>query len=198
MTAVPPSLSPDLLDAAVELMGRSGREGLIRVRGTSMVPTILPGQTLAVEFSPARLLRGDVMLFRLDDMLVVHRLLGPGRRRGRRYLRARGDGRIRLDPPVFRDSVVGRVVAVRDGEVWRSMRGRAARGYAWSLAWHDYAWAAAAVVARVVERGLRRAGLPIHLEARVRDVDRWVLRRAHRLLFARVHPVVEPPNAADD
>jgi hypothetical protein len=87
-------------------------------------------------------------------------------------------------------------VAVSDGAVWRSLRGRAARTYAWSLAWHAYAWAAAALAARTAERTLGRAGLRAELQARVRRIDRWLLRRAHRLLFERLHARVSPPEAA--
>jgi len=191
----PRILSGDVLDAAVELMGRSGRLGTVRVRGTSMEPTLHERDVVAVDFAAGRPLRGDLLLFRQDELLIVHRFLGRGRRRGRPpYYRARGDGRIRLDPPVAPERVVGRVVALDDGSGWRSLRGAAARVYARLLAWHDLGWAAVGVAARATERALAGIGVHVHLEARAMRIDRWLLHAAHRALFARVHARIAPPS----
>lgn len=191
MSTAPPNLSVEILDAAVELMGRSGRIGRLRVRGTSMVPTIVAGQVVAVDFSPERLARGDIVLFRYNDVLVVHRLVGRASRDGRRYYRIRGDGRIRLDPPVDPEQIVGRVIALEHDGGWRGVRSLPARLYGRVLGWHDWVWAAAGVVARVAERAVSIAGI----ERIVCGVDRWLLRRVHRLLFERLHPRVDPPAA---
>ncbi len=189
----------DLLDAAVELMGRSGRNGQVRVRGTSMLPTLVEGQIVFVDFAPGRLARGDVLLFRLDDLLIVHRLVGEvWRRDGRHYYRARGDGRIHLDPPVVPERVVGRVVALFNADGWWSIRGRAARTYAWFLAWHALLWAAIGVMARGIERALARLGITVWLQARVRAGDRRLLTWIHRMLFERVHERVSAPPATGD
>jgi phage repressor protein C with HTH and peptisase S24 domain len=72
-------LSGEFLDAAVDLMGRAGRGGTVRVRGRSMVPTLTEGQLLAIEFSPDRLSRGDMLVYRQEGLLMVHRLLGHAR-----------------------------------------------------------------------------------------------------------------------
>ncbi|HKQ62516.1 MAG TPA: S24/S26 family peptidase, partial [Candidatus Polarisedimenticolaceae bacterium] len=127
--SAPPGRGVELLDAAVELLGRAGRRGTVRVQGQSMTPTLASGQTLGVEFAPEALRRGDLLLFRQQDYLVVHRLLGPASfPDGRRCWRTRGDGMLALDPPVDPARVVGRVVAVQLGEEWRSLEGRWARG----------------------------------------------------------------------
>jgi hypothetical protein len=196
MALSPRNFPSDILDAAVELMGRSGRLGTVRVRGTSMEPTLCETNVVAVDFAPRRVQRGDLVLFRQNDLLIVHRLVGRGRRRGvAPYLRARGDARIRLDPPVAPDWVVGRVVALDSGHGWRSLRGGRARAYAWLVAWHDLAWAALGAVARAAERGLAGVGVRVHLEARAHRLDRLLLHGAHRMLFERMHARIDSPSA---
>ena len=74
-----PKLSTELVLAAVELMGRVGRDGTVRVEGESMRPALRPGQRLAVDFAPERLARGDVLVFRQGDALLVHRMLWRSR-----------------------------------------------------------------------------------------------------------------------
>ena len=194
-----PAKLRELVLAAVDLMGRAGRRGTVRVRGESMQPTLRPGQLLAVEFAPERLARGDMLIFRQDDLLLVHRLLGPARPiQGRPRLRTRGDGALSLDPPVDVDRVIGRVVALADGEHWRTTRDRPARAYAWCLAWHDLFWAVVATVSQRVDRGLHRLRIPWRLRPAVASVERWLLRRVHRAFFDRLHSDVPRPEALGD
>ncbi len=189
----------ELVLAAVDLMGRAGRRGTVRVRGESMQPTLRPGQLLAVEFAPERLARGDMLIFRQGDLLLVHRLLGPARPiHGRPRLRTRGDGALTLDPPVDLDRVVGRVVALADGEHWRTTRDRPARAYAWCLAWHDLFWAVAATVSQRVDGRLRGLRIRWRLRPVVARVEHWLLLRAHRTFFDRLHSDVPRPEALGD
>jgi hypothetical protein len=188
-----------LLDAAVDLMGRAGRGGTVRVRGHSMRPTLSPGEVLAVRFSPDEIRRGDLLLFRQADYLVVHRFLGPARtREGRSCLRTRGDALIALDPPLDRANVIGTVVAVqRDGE-WIGLEGSRARLYARAVALHDLVWAAAGVAAVRVGRRLARLGFGARLARLPAALDWRLLGLAHRLLFHRLHPAVPPPEQAPE
>jgi len=192
-------LSGDFLDAAVDLMGRSGRGGTVRVRGRSMFPTLVEDQVLAVEFSPVRLSRGDILVYRQDGLLMVHRLLGPARfPDGRPSLRTRGDGLPTFDPHLDPAQVVGRVLALETGGEWRSTRAPRSRAYALCLACHDYFWAASAVGARGVERILGAVRLRIPLRRWVTALDRRTLRLAHRSLFRWAHPVVPVPAEAGE
>jgi len=199
---IPPrdKLPVQLLDAAVQLLGESGRGGSVRVLGTSMAPTLLEGETLAVEFAPSALRRGDLLLFRQADYLVVHRLLGPARfADGRPCLRTRGDARIALDPPVDPVRVVGRVTAVLRSRSWRSFRGAGARGYALAVAWHDLFWAFAGVVASRADRLLRALRLPGPFHGWTAATDRALLHVVHRALFDLLHrrglPAGAPPGS---
>lgn len=197
MKSPPSELPAEVLDAAVELMGRGGRGGTVRVQGQSMLPTLRPGELLAVRFGSQRSRTGDLLLFRQADYLVVHRLLGPARRRGgARRLRTRGDGVLGLDPPVDPARIVGRAIAVKRAEQWRGFESLGARLYARGLAWHDLFWAATGVAAYFVDRVLRRLRLPRGLIRGVGAVDRWLLQRVHGLLFERLHPPVAPPAEA--
>ncbi len=191
-----PGKRTELALAAVDLMGRAGRRGTVRVRGESMQPTLCAGQLIAVEFAPEHLARGDMLIFRQGDLLLVHRSLGPARSiEGRQRLRTRGDGTLSLDPPVDLDRVVGRVVALEAGEHWRTTRDRPARFYAWCLAWHHLFWAVVATVSLRVDRGLRGLRIPWRSRPAVAGVERWLLRRVHRAFFDRLHSDVPRPEA---
>ena len=182
-------LPVELLDAAVEMLGSAGRGGTVRVQGLSMMPMLRQGQVLAVDFSPERLRRGDLLVFRQVDYLVVHRLLGPAPRSldQPRY-RTRGDAVPGLDPHVTRDRILGRVTAVRDGGGWWNLRSRKARFYARMLALHDLCWAAAGLAAGKVDGGIRRVlGLKGPFRTWTAALDRTVLRLAHGLTFRLFH-----------
>jgi hypothetical protein len=192
-------LGVGLLDAAVELMGRTSGRGMFRVRGESMVPTLMPGGLVAVDFSRESLRRGDILLFRQADYLTVHRLLGTARFPDESpCLRTRGDGRNRLDPPLDRSLVHGRVfAALKDGD-WRDMRSGRARLYAKALAFHDLAWAAAGVLATRLDRRVGREGSPGSLGGAVERADRMLLGLFHRVLFSLFHPRIAAPDGLEE
>jgi len=192
-------LGVGLLDAAVELLGRSGGRGTFQVRGESMTPTLRPGRLVAVDFSQTSLRRGDILLFRQADYLTVHRLLGTARfPDGSPCLRTRGDGRNRLDPPLDRSRVHGRVFAVLGDGGWRDMRSVRARLYAQVLAFHDLAWAAAGVLAARIDRWTGRVGSPRSLGGATAVADRKLLGLLHRLLFSWSHPRIAPPEGLEE
>ena len=193
MSADPP-IDPKLLDAAVELMGRSGGSGRVRVQGDSMRPMLRPGDVLEVAFKGDPPRTGDLLLFRQADYLVVHRLLGRARRQGGEVgFRTRGDASMALDPRVAEGSVLGRVVAFERGSERRELKGRRARGYARAMAWHGFCWAALAAVARRIDRGLGRGRAERSFERLVRRVDRRLLRLVHGAVFDRLHPLRSLP-----
>jgi len=181
-------LSVEQLDAAMGLMGREGRRVVLPMRGESMLPMLRAGQLIAVDLSPFEPELGDLLLFRQQDYLVVHRFLGPASREdGSPAFRTRGDGLPGLDPAVERARVRGRVRAIEDRGRWWSLEGGGARAWALAVALHDLCWAGAAVVAGRADGLLRRVGLRLAVQTWVVRTDRALLGLAHRLLFPAFH-----------
>jgi hypothetical protein len=157
---------------AVRLLLQEGRPVvlLIAAGDTSMIPLLRGGDAvLASPWSgPPR--SGELLVFRQQDYLVVHRCLGRARTSdGSPCLRTRGDARSELDPPVLAERVVARVRAVRRAGVWRSLDGPAPRLHGRLVAWHALFWSASAIVlgrigfrpaAAAVDRGLLAIAVP--------------------------------------
>lgn len=82
-----------------------------RVRGTSMVPTLRPGDTVIAEpVEVHSLRRGDLVVWRDGHRYIVHRLVARSPA-GLWY--TKGDNLADLDPPVPDEAIFGRVVAVK-------------------------------------------------------------------------------------
>ncbi len=92
---------------------RAGREVRFRVTGSSMVPTVWPGDVIVVRPVDAGPVRpGGLLLFRRDGRLVVHRVVGRSLRENSLQFITRGDAVGRCDFPVPSSDVVGVVRAV--------------------------------------------------------------------------------------
>jgi hypothetical protein len=164
---------------ALAILREGAGEGVLALEGDSMRPTLEPGCLVRVDLAPFAPRFGDLLLFRQQDYLTVHRFLG--RRKlpdGSTSLRTRGDARPRLDPPLDPANLLGRIVAVRRNEEWRSLDGSPARAYALALGLHALAWAGLGVVA-----GRLHARLP----AAVAAADRFLLRVLDGLLWEALH-----------
>ncbi len=178
-----------MLDAAVELIGKTGQLGSVELTGSSMLPTFAGVRRLAVEFSPPGLAFGDVVVFRQRGILVVHRLVQSQRHGGSPRLRTRGDGTISFDPWVDPAAVIGRAVAIGyDDGSWRDIRNLRARCYGWAVATHGLVWGGLGAV--FLKFGGRR-GPDLHWY--LGRLDHFKLRLAHRLFFRALHPVVPTP-----
>jgi len=81
--------------------------------GSSMLPTVWPGDILEVCQEPALgLLPGQVAVFRRDDRLFAHRVVKQLRQGGKILLITRGDRLGMVDQPVCSDELLGRVTAI--------------------------------------------------------------------------------------
>ena len=93
----------------------------LRVMGTSMVPSILPGDFVTIQrASPKEISRGEVVLFLRNGLLIIHRVMDQhiaagGERAGEPRLITRGDRVLRNDPPVSSHELLGRVVSIERG-----------------------------------------------------------------------------------
>ncbi len=91
-------------------------EAKLAVTGTSMLPSVCPGDVLEVHReSPAEVLPGQLVLFEREGRFFAHRVVGKVRDEDRTLLVTRGDRLRQPDPPVEPRELLGRVTAVRRG-----------------------------------------------------------------------------------
>jgi signal peptidase I len=104
-------------ELAAEVLRSSGTLRL-QVTGSSMLPSVLPGDTLIIERATAGTVsEGDVVLFGRDRRLFAHRVITPANRRADSKVITRGDAMPAADPPVTPSDLLGRVALIqRDGK----------------------------------------------------------------------------------
>lgn len=116
------------------------REFEVRVSGTSMMPTLRPGDICRVRAGkPSRLRTGDVIVYWGTAQPVVHRVVIC---RGARIY-TRGDAHLRPDPAVPRDAILGLVVAARRGDRPLSLHNSGSQRYTYLV----FTWMRAALLA---------------------------------------------------
>lgn len=103
------------LDFALLLWEQSGAEHWIPVTGTSMRPLIQPGDLVLVKHGALGIRPGDVIVYRREDRMTVHRVVGLGDNPPEMVI-TRGDTAGQVDPPVDAAAIVGRVVAIKRGD----------------------------------------------------------------------------------
>ena len=83
-----------------------------RAPGTSMHPTIRHGDLITVEpVAPSNLKRGDIILYRLQNAFIAHRLVNIEEQNGCGLtFFLRGDASTTCDAPVQPEEVLGKVV----------------------------------------------------------------------------------------
>lgn len=84
--------------------------------GFSMWPFLKPGDKLIVEkISASSLSAGDVILYKLNNQVVCHRLIKKIKTSGSCVLSCRGDGSVFASERVDGQMLLGRVMGVVDG-----------------------------------------------------------------------------------
>jgi signal peptidase I len=195
------NISDEILVAAVELLGRAGQRGTVRVQGQSMLPTLQSGDLLAVDFDRARLRRGGLLLYRQMEYLVVHRLLShTTSKEGRPSLRTRGDGLSQFDPFLDPENVIGRVLATSaDGKRWRDECSALARLYGYAAAAHALSWGYVGITAGFADRAVRKlCRIKTPFRAVIARVDLGSMTCAHVLFFKLCHPIIDNPVQSED
>jgi signal peptidase I len=97
-----------------EVVSRHGAAKL-KAWGTSMVPAILPGDTLVVEHQQiSGLAAGDVAVYLRAGRLFAHRVLEVVNEPDAALI-TRGDAMDCDDPPVLAHEVIGRVTSIAPG-----------------------------------------------------------------------------------
>jgi len=100
---------------AEEVLRSYGRLRIV-ARGSSMVPTIYPGDILHVERDPfLRLRLGDIVLASREKRFYAHRVVRLTALGGKPRVITRGDALTENDPAFFDEEVLGRVTTVVRG-----------------------------------------------------------------------------------
>ena len=104
------------LDVATGVL-QSGYRMRFRAEGSSMWPTIQPGDAITVEPATATEIKlKDIVLYRTGRRVIGHRVVRIETRNGERVLLARGDAGRGAGEPVAVQQILGKVVAVeREG-----------------------------------------------------------------------------------
>jgi len=114
MTAPSNSRNAVHLELAAETLLHSSEVRFV-ARGTSMLPTIVPGDRLTIKsFSPGEVPSyGEALLVRRDGEFRIHRLVRVLDNTPQHIYILRGDALLQDDPPVLRSQILGRVTAVQ-------------------------------------------------------------------------------------
>jgi hypothetical protein len=101
-----------LRDLSADLLG-CGYDVHFRAPGRSMHPAIREGETITVRpVSPSTIRRGDIILYRWQQGVIAHRVVGIEKAVGGEFrLLTRGDAAGAQVEPVAPDQVLGKVVA---------------------------------------------------------------------------------------
>jgi signal peptidase I len=95
---------------------RNFGEVRLRALGTSMVPSILPGDLISIQCaSMSQISPGEVVLFEREGRLFAHRVMGSAGGPDTPHLITRGDRLCYNDPPVFAAELLGRVTSIERG-----------------------------------------------------------------------------------
>jgi len=124
------------LDLAAEVLHRFGEVRFI-AHGSSMVPSIYPGDLLTVRSNAAAdARRGEIVFFLLGGRPFVHRVTRKWPERNRIAFATRGDALPKEDPSVDASQLLGRVTAIqRRGKYVTiiSRPGRLMRAHRWAV-----------------------------------------------------------------
>ena len=123
-------ISPMVIEATLETWAATGRCSTVPVQGYSMWPLLLPGDVAWVVHGRQGLRVGDIVAYRLGELLVIHRLL---RRQHAGMLLLAGDNQLLADRPVPLHAALGRVVAVDSCGRRLRFNSPRARAAAWIL-----------------------------------------------------------------
>lgn len=156
-TELPIRNTHEFLAASTDVL-QDGHAVRFRAEGWSMCPVIRDGDI--VEVAPVRasqLRRGDVLLCRIGDGAVAHRLMGFKKSGGHVALVLRGDAAFARDAPVPVTTVIGRVTAVRHNGIERGLATHGARvgGLIHSRLWRAKRWVVQRFWARISQTSAR-------------------------------------------
>jgi len=100
------------------LLLAEGKTIRVRAEGLSMYPSIKSGSVifikpLEIDIEP---LPGEIIAWKRDSGIVVHRLISVYKQKGQKYFVTRGDSSLAEDEPVLIEQIAGKVVRVENPE----------------------------------------------------------------------------------
>ncbi len=129
-----------ILKVALEVWRQAGEQHFIPVTGRSMLPLLQADDRVLVAHGSTGIRRGDIVVFRQDGELIVHRVIGMYHRDGETIFVTKGDNRLHFDPPVSANEIVGRALAVQRAGRSRSLETPLWRFTGWLIAGSTLAW----------------------------------------------------------
>ncbi len=95
---------------------KQGQRPFVTVSSSSMVPLLKVGDNIRLApVSIQDLSPGEIVVLETRDGMLAHRFLGLDSRQGKQILVTKGDRLEKLDPPIFSDKLIGRVISRRRG-----------------------------------------------------------------------------------
>jgi len=95
---------------------KDGRTTLFRMHGNSMYPIMREGDVgMVQQCDPEKLRVGDIVVFRLKDTYIAHRLLRIQKNGALTFFTARGDKNLFNDPPFTAEAIAGQIVQITRG-----------------------------------------------------------------------------------
>jgi signal peptidase I len=95
-----------------------GKTIRVKAEGISMYPSIKSGSVIFIE--PFRQgtepVPGEIIAWKRDSGIVVHRLISIYRQKNQKYYVTRGDSSLVEDEPVLSEQIAGRVIRVENSE----------------------------------------------------------------------------------
>jgi signal peptidase I len=113
----PESMSTKLACSLAGEVVRTFGNVRLRVFGTSMLPSILPGDLISVQRAGlSGISSGEIVLYSREGRLFAHRVVGHAGSREDPRLITRGDRLSHNDPPVSSSELLGRVTSIQCGD----------------------------------------------------------------------------------
>lgn len=108
-------LNVSLIDAVLDVWGKTGEQHLIPIAGRSMFPLIRAGDQVLVTHGSAGIRRGDVVVFRYNGTLFAHRVLSIYEGNNGTTFITKGDNTPQCDPLFGINEFIGCVISIKRG-----------------------------------------------------------------------------------
>jgi len=110
------NIPPILFRALVDVWGKSDKLLTIPIVGNSMYPLMKGGDQVFVECMYKHIRCGEILAFKLNDTIIVHRVLKVCKTTKGLSLTTKGDNVPGFDPVIYQDNILGKVKFIKRGK----------------------------------------------------------------------------------